>query len=369
MSSPGQNPPSAKLGRPSSKLPKVKVPDLWPLHPKPLSDELLSSWLVRLAHAHGLKVQTLCRLFFGNEHQVWNRDIDRLAPAWLTESLSLHTATPYDVVRKTTLRVYEGRLYRRYQEASTLPWILPLRIFHRKHQGYGLQFCPRCLAEDMEPYFRKRWRVAFCTYCPTHGVMLHDRCPHCEEPVVFHRLELGETLRVDSGPLALCFNCGFDFRTASAEPPVFYAQSAFKAMNEAVLRLGHKGRLCKPRSVLYYNVLHHLCWLMVVKYRRVRLRDYVCGRVGAPKLPITPGRLLIEARSVQERHYLVQLAFWILADLEVRLTGAWRARTVTYSALLRDFEDRPYWYDSVVGRFSDWRRTLVASDDGDMYGR
>lgn len=65
---------------------------------------------------------------------------------------------------------------------------------------------------------------------------------------------------------------------------------------------------------------------------------------------------------MQERHHLVQLAFWIMADLDAHLTGAWRARAVTYSALQRDFEDRPDWYDSVVRRFSDWRRELVNTE-------
>ena len=31
---------------------------LWPAHVKPQQDELLSSWLVRLAMAHGVKLHT-----------------------------------------------------------------------------------------------------------------------------------------------------------------------------------------------------------------------------------------------------------------------------------------------------------------------
>lgn len=340
----------------SRKASLVQAEPLWPVHLKPLPDELLSSWIVRLAHAHGLKVQTFCRLFFGNEHQVWNRDIDRLAPSWVTEQICLHTGTSPEIARSSTLRAYEGVLYRHFRESSTLQWMLPLFIFHRKRQGFGLQFCPECLADDTVPYFRKRWRVAFCTYCPTHNVMLHDRCHHCGEPVAFHRLELGDYARSDSGPLTQCFNCGFDYRKAQTLAPRFYEASAFNAMNAAVLRLEHRGPRSKPRSVRYYNVLHHLCWLLTSRYRRVTLLDYVRRQIGAPALPIQPSRVPFEARSIQERHHLVQHAFWLLADLEPRLTAAWKARTVTYSALLRDFHDRPSWYDQVVRKFSDWRR-------------
>ena len=67
---------------------------LWPIRYKLLPDELLSSWLVRLAHGFGLKVQTFSNLLFGCNYQVWNRDIDRFAPDWLVEQLSSHTGTP-----------------------------------------------------------------------------------------------------------------------------------------------------------------------------------------------------------------------------------------------------------------------------------
>ena len=46
-----------------------------------------------------------------------------------------------------------------------------------KRLGYGLQFCPHCLAEDIEPYFRLAWRLAFYTHCPKHYCMLLDLCP------------------------------------------------------------------------------------------------------------------------------------------------------------------------------------------------
>jgi len=152
---------------------------LWPIRYRPLPDELLSSWLVRLAHGHGLKVQTLCNLIFGDQRQVWNRDIDRLAPMWLITELCRQTDTPFDVAWATTLRTYEGWLYPKYRSSGMLHWILMLNMYHRKRQGYGMQFCPHCLASDPVPYLRKSWRVAFNTVCAQHGNLLADRCPAC----------------------------------------------------------------------------------------------------------------------------------------------------------------------------------------------
>jgi hypothetical protein len=190
---------------------------LWPIRYKPFPDELLSCWLVRLAHGHGLKVQTFCNLMFGNRRQVWNRDIDRLAPAWLVDELILRTGTSPELAWGTTLRAYEGILYPKFRLSGTSRWILALKVYHRTRQGYGLQFCPACLAEDNIPYFRKRWRIALNTVCSKHGTMLFDRCPHCGAAVAFHRLDMAGVEAIDVAPLSYCHSCQFDLREAVPE--------------------------------------------------------------------------------------------------------------------------------------------------------
>jgi hypothetical protein len=39
---------------------------LWMYHPKPLPDELLSSWLVRIAHSHDMKLLKFFQGRIGN---------------------------------------------------------------------------------------------------------------------------------------------------------------------------------------------------------------------------------------------------------------------------------------------------------------
>ena len=68
---------------------------MWPAHPKPLPDELLSSWIVRVAEANAIKLQTLSWMLFGNGVSPWNRDIDRNAPRWLIDVLCEHTGSSY----------------------------------------------------------------------------------------------------------------------------------------------------------------------------------------------------------------------------------------------------------------------------------
>jgi len=331
---------------------------LWPIHYKPLPDELLSCWLVRLAHGHGLKVQTFCNLIFGNRLQVWNRDIDRLAPAWLLDELSCRTGTSPEATLNTTLRAYEGLLYRKFRLAGTFQWILALKMYHRKRVGHGLQFCPACLAEDAIPYFRKCWRVAFNTVCTRHGTMLLDRCPTCGMAIAVHRLDIEHPDALEAGPISYCYACGFDLRDAPKIEPISYDRDASTLLFEASRMLDLDDMPGSEWNLGRYAVMHQLCGIMVARYKHVHLREFVLDQVGFQDIPLTEGRVSFEMRPIDERHHLVQLAAWLLVDIELRLRAAWRARAVRYSVLLKDFIDRPDWYSQIVGRFANWRDRL-----------
>lgn len=299
---------------------------LWPIRYKPLPDELLSCWLVRLAHGHGLKVQTFCNLIFGNHRQVWNRDIDRLVPTWLIDELCSKTGTSREMAWNTTLRVYEGVLYPKFRMSGALHWILALKMYHRKREGYGLQFCPTCLTEDAISYFRKRWRVAFNTVCTWHGTMLLDRCPKCSVAIAVHRLDMTRPDAIEIGPLSCCHACGFDLRNAPAAEPISYDAQASGILLDASRAFDASGNPDKEWELGRYTVMHHLCRLMTSRYKHVSLREFVLDQVGLQEISLIGGHISFEMRPIEERHHLVQLTAWLLADLEVRLTAAWRAR-------------------------------------------
>lgn len=326
---------------------------LWPIRYKPLPDELLSCWLVRLAHGHGLKVQTFCNAIFGEHLQVWNRDIDRLAPPWLLAELSIRTGTPYPVVANTTLRVYEGTLYRKFRSAGTLHWILVLQMYHRKRMGFGLQFCPACLAEDAIPYFRKRWRIALNTVCTRHKTMLLDRCPSCGEAIAVHRLDFNQPNMMDEAPVSFCHQCDFDLSTAPAVEPISYDSLASSVMADAAedVAAGPTGNWSNDR----YSVLHQLCRLMTARYPHVALRAFVLQQIGAHDISLSQGHISFEMRPLAERHHLLQLTAWLMVDLEPRLRAAWSSGAVRFSALTKDFPDNPNWYGQIVAKFQNWR--------------
>ena len=322
--------------------------ELWPAHPKPLPDELLSSWLMRTAYANGLRLQTFGNLIFGGRRQVWNRDIDRLGPTWLVTTMAACTGTPWHIAYGTTLRTFEGVLFRRFRVSGVLQWIQTLQVYHRKRQGYGLQYCPTCLREDAEPYYRRSWRVSFNTICPQHRCMLLDRCPECKIGVAFHRTDIGKYSANASGRLMVaCHRCGKDLSTSDAISVRGYDEATLGAHVELCLAL-QRG-LGPPLERL--DVMHHLCRLMLGSTAHLQLQEFVAKKLDAPTVPRSLRRTGIESRPFWERHHFIQLAMWLMADLEAKLTSARDAKALRYLHLKRDFVDPPPWYEELVSRF------------------
>jgi len=158
-----------------------------PIHPQPKPDEIFSSWFCRIAQDNGMKLHTLEVQLWGRDKQIWTRDIDRSIDEPTLAKVAAVSSTTIERARETCLRSYEGRMFERLNVAGNSDWILPSGIFHRKRKRPGMQFCPLCLATDETPYYRKAWRLALSTFCDLHDVMLHDRCPKCQSPVIFHR--------------------------------------------------------------------------------------------------------------------------------------------------------------------------------------
>lgn len=356
MRSTGSDRQNVKRSRPSCEGAGADQRLLWPVHLKPQPDELMTSWFVRLAHAHDLKLHTLGLLLYGAEIQLWNRDLDTLAPSWLLESLSAHTGVSEAAVRATTLRAYAGKLFPTTYNGPLAPWILPLKMAKERREGHGVQFCPMCLSADVIPYFRRRWRLALCTYCAQHDCMLLDRCQRCGAPVEYHRGDIGAAAGGTFKAMTDCTSCGADLRLAAAVPPNFYADDVRELSRAVILHFEGHGAPCRPRGAGYYAVLHQLCRLMTSRYRNVRLGDFVAERLGVSSMPMLSAARRIEVLDVKARHHILQLGFWIMSDQRARLREARRERAITYSALLRDFPQAPRWYRNRAARLRrSWR--------------
>ncbi len=272
-------------------------------------------------------------------------------------ALSLHTGVEAETVKQTSLREYEGLLYQHYRWSGSQYWLLPLKMVDTTFRHHGLQFCPQCLAEDAEPYFRKRWRVAFYTMCTKHQCMVHDRCPSCGAPVAFHRREMGKFSKVEAGAITVCHACEFDLRAAASVRPIIYDESAFRVFLSVLQMIESGEKTGGKYDVGFFSVLHQLCKIMLMHNSNVRLRQYVSGLIEVPKICLQKKHNPFERYSLADRYVVMQLVMWLLADPMTRITQAWCNKAVRYCVLKKDLKSKPLWYVEIVDQCSDWRNS------------
>lgn len=201
----------------------------WPGYIPPLKDELFSSWYMRLCYEHRIKSLSFSKHYFDG-HPIWNRDIDRMFPAVIKQVLLERTPLNNQEIEDMFLISYDGKLFNNVGVNGINTSILNLGVKHRMRKLHGQLFCPGCL-EGHIPYYRKQWRLVTSIACTDCGLLLQDRCPDCEEPVAFHRLETGYKNSLLKYPLYKCWKCLKDLRSMKKsiqfEDPLYRIQSLF----------------------------------------------------------------------------------------------------------------------------------------------
>jgi len=161
-----------------------------PVAPRPFRDELLSSWLARVACRYGLEMRDLIG-YWGDERWVEAIDVDgpttHQAKIWAQ-------ACGMDPVRLQHLSLTRRRPKRLNQ------WFLD-------RASQRVPVCLACLDTDFaagrDGYVRADWMLAELCACPKHRQMLLDRCPSCEG-----RLQISFRMREDHARLT-CGKCGY----------------------------------------------------------------------------------------------------------------------------------------------------------------
>jgi hypothetical protein len=205
------------------------VPECWPVKAPPAHDELLSSWLHRLALAHGLSPQHFGECL-GVGAGAWSAPLDLALPESVLNLL--HHQTGVGRYKITAMTIGAER-----------PLILPFRRAQADRTGATwLQFCPACLAEDETPYFRRSWRRASVMTCRRHRSGLLDRCPACGQGLApFKQRGLV--------PQHRCVVCAFDLRRAKAPELAPATRRAAELLDDLVRLEAAKGFLGKSTLI------------------------------------------------------------------------------------------------------------------------
>lgn len=156
----------------------------WGPTPAPRDDELLSSWLARVAASHGQSSQRFAVDRLGT--RAFLMDIDRRPGSRILENILAAGRVSAARIQAMTLSEWEPRLGSRRPRAGVTPWVLARGLSSRARFRHGLQACIYCLAEGSG--FRRQWRLAFVVVCDRHATWLIDACPACDEPLRSDRL-------------------------------------------------------------------------------------------------------------------------------------------------------------------------------------
>lgn len=173
------------------------------LHPRPEEDELLSSWLVRVALAHDTMPWSFYNMHFPEYKNIlFSRDVDVWAPKDLINKLVWKSGYSYEQIYNLTLKSYIGTLLPIFNPSGWNKYFSYIKARARSNKLYGQKYCVKCLQEDKNPYFRKKWRLKTVTRCKKHKIEFRDRCPSCEMPISLYKFNR------DGFGFCRCWHCG-----------------------------------------------------------------------------------------------------------------------------------------------------------------
>jgi hypothetical protein len=328
----------------------------WPYQPRPLPDELLSSYLVRLALGMDLKPITFLNTVWGSARNLLAQDLDNFVPERVAARIEAGAGIDADSLQTMVLSSYAGTLLTSHNPRGRNPWLLPISVDNNRRHRHGLQFCPICLASDATPYFRKRWRVAFVASCTIHGTLLRDRCAACQAPVHQH----------SAASPGNCSACGAALCVPTASV-ARYEHIQWQAALEAGLDRGWIMLGGEPtRAHVVFAIVRQVAALLVNGNRAGRLRDETARAWGGDPSPYAKptARQPIEYLDLPERHRLFDMVERLMRGWPHRFVHACHEADLHRSHAIKDMTDPPFAYEKVMRAYMD--RTPYYPSEGEV---
>lgn len=172
----------------------------WLFTVEPFEDELLSSWLTRIAKANFTTVIGLFSQYWSGT-SYFNKDIDIFDyPESFWQILSECTGVSIKRIYQMRLKSYEGYIQESIKSLGKQRWLVTTSHEIKYYQrARGVCYCPLCLKEN--GYYKKEWKLYFVNACTKHYCFLESQCPKCGAP-------LAPTYTQADQGIEFCFKCG-----------------------------------------------------------------------------------------------------------------------------------------------------------------
>jgi len=290
-------------GPPSQASRPPPAPPL-PLFVEPiLGEEALLSWILRLASAFGVSLQTLVSESFGieacREDSRWWRYPHPSLLARIAQRTGVHIA---DVRRMTSDGLEPAYRDDEASDRFTGRWFHSAPPSEHDHP-FGV--CGLCLEGDPEPGVRTLWLIGWMALCPRHGIRLLTQCPDCGARLRFPRFDMPAAFSPST-----CRRCGkslLDGHYRLAHPAATRLQAVLlKAKKQGFADFSDLGRLTWKEAITLIDVLLGMIWTDATSKERNRIFRQMRSDLGINKVTAVE-----ELR--RSRHEGLCLIAWLLS--------------------------------------------------------
>lgn len=330
------------------------IDNIWPCRYRPKPDELLSSWIVRLSAGLVVRLQTFTTKHLAMHSGFWTGDVDRKARHDLLKTLAENTNISYENALNTTLSSYQGKLWNEFSERH-LAWITGIGRYGRWRNGFGQQYCRLCLINDQEPYFRKKWRLAFHVTCLEHRIYLRDCCNGCSSPIEFHTGDFGVKLLPEKCRITICRHCHSDLRNEGLHEDIEAPDEILKIqgwMNDCLVNsYGSIDGLNTYPSILIFSGLRRLISIQTSSTRTNRISADLKRSYGQLELTENyPNHAHFESLRIGDRTWALLGLLKLLENWPNEFVSRFRNNRISSSYLIPYRNGLPYWLSSIL----DW---------------
>lgn len=340
------------------------------LRPGPAKDEVLTSWVMRLATEQAMRASRLTNCL--GLRGFWRQDPDLNATPEQLTALAGATLRPPGQVEALTLAPIKRRLAIR-PDAARPPLLVPLARHRGTTNIAGHPACPGCLMEGHA--FLRSWRLATTVACPRHGVVLVESCRRCGAPVSVTRAHFQKAQCAQTLPWTpeRCWRC-WERLPPGKEAPASALTHAL-ALQHLVEDAVHSGETRVGGLTLgaadLAGLLHPLTHVLLGLRAKVppSVFDDLRAFLGLPPGVRAAGaRPVLELLPPADRFQVVALAGWLLRDGLVSLLPELRARGVRFTDLLPESSwPTPAWlrdlvHDQLASRPRQRRLTSLPTD-------
>lgn len=223
----------------------------WVNPPQPYEDELLSSWVTRVALSYYI---TPAELFSKHliKYQAYKRDLDiaKLDDGFW-DRLSHLSQLSVPALKDMQILDLEGKLQEKIHTNQRNRWIIASsgNLYPKKRKSNALRFCPLCLKE--KGCYSKNSKLLFVNVCTQHQVYMKDACPKCNSLILPIRIEPPKKAHE-------CFRCGHDLSKTTTTCASTLELEAVKFSKNVLSKDIFLNQKVKRAAIDYFTVMHLL---------------------------------------------------------------------------------------------------------------